>query len=159
VPHASKDRGSFWWRDLLKLCDTYRGIAKCSIGDGSSVLFWSDIWNDLLLQDKFPRLFSFAKDKLISVATFFNTPQMSELFIFHCLLKHGKNIKLFRLSSKEFKLQGKKKIVGSTFGGNLSIHPQSSIIFNSAAYNPQSLSFGFGIQSAQIRLGFFDGCS
>jgi hypothetical protein len=84
VLHASKDRGSFWWRDLLKLCDTYRGIAKCSIGDGSSVLFWSDIWNDLLLQDKFPRLFSFAKDKLISVATFFNTPQMSELFIFHC---------------------------------------------------------------------------
>jgi hypothetical protein len=62
------------------LCDTYRGIAKCSIGDGSTVLFWSDIWNDLLLQDKFPRLFSFAKDKLISVATFFNTTQMSELF-------------------------------------------------------------------------------
>jgi hypothetical protein len=80
VPHASKDRGSFWWRDLLKLCDTYRGIAKCSIGDGSTVLFWSDIWNDLLLQDKFPRLFSFAKDKLISVATFFNTTQMSKLF-------------------------------------------------------------------------------
>jgi hypothetical protein len=80
VSHASKDRGSFWWRDLLKLCDTYRGIAKCSIGDGSTILFWSDIWNDLLLQDKFPRLFSFAKDKLISVATFFNTTQMSKLF-------------------------------------------------------------------------------
>jgi hypothetical protein len=32
------------------------------------------------VQDKFPRLFSFAKDKLISVATFFNTTQMSELF-------------------------------------------------------------------------------
>jgi hypothetical protein len=21
IPHASKDRGSFWWRDILKLVD------------------------------------------------------------------------------------------------------------------------------------------
>jgi hypothetical protein len=80
VPHAGKDRGSFWWKDLLKLCDTYRGIAKCTVGDGTTVLFWSDIWNDLLLQDKFPRLFSCARNKLISVAKFLCTTQMDELF-------------------------------------------------------------------------------
>jgi hypothetical protein len=80
VPHASKDKGSFWWRDLLKLCDIYRGIAKCFVGDGTSVLFWSDIWNDLLLQDKFPRLYSFAKNKSISVASILNTAQMEDLF-------------------------------------------------------------------------------
>jgi hypothetical protein len=73
VPHASKYKGSFWWRDLLKLCDLYRGIVKCSMGDGTTVLFWVDIWNDLLMQDKFPRLFSFAKDKLISIAKFLST--------------------------------------------------------------------------------------
>jgi hypothetical protein len=80
VPHATKDRGSFWWRDLLKLCDIYRGIAKCSVGDGSTALFWSDIWNDHILQDKFPRLFSFAKDNLISVARFLSTKQMDKFF-------------------------------------------------------------------------------
>jgi hypothetical protein len=80
VPHATKDKGSFWWKDLVKLCDIYRGIAKCTVGDGTTVLFWSDIWNDHLLQDKFPRFFSFAKNKLISVAKFLGTTQMEELF-------------------------------------------------------------------------------
>jgi hypothetical protein len=61
VPHATKDKVSFWWKDLLKLCDIYIGIDKCSVGDGTTVLFWSDIWSDQLLQDKFPILFSFAK--------------------------------------------------------------------------------------------------
>ena len=39
VPHASTDKGSFWWRDLLKLCDHFRGVATCQIGDGTTVLF------------------------------------------------------------------------------------------------------------------------
>jgi hypothetical protein len=43
VPHAAKDRGSFWWKNLLKLCDIYRGITKCTIGDGTTILFWLDI--------------------------------------------------------------------------------------------------------------------
>jgi hypothetical protein len=40
VPHATTDRDSFWWRDVLKLCDLFRGIAKCNIGDGSTVFLW-----------------------------------------------------------------------------------------------------------------------
>jgi hypothetical protein len=43
-------------------------VAACTVGDGTSVLFWSDVWNGHLLQQKFPRLFSFAKNKNISVA-------------------------------------------------------------------------------------------
>jgi hypothetical protein len=80
VPHATKDKGSFWWKDLLKLCDIYRGISKCTVGDGTAVLFCSDIWNDLLLQDKFPRLFICKKNKSISVAKFLSTTQFSDLF-------------------------------------------------------------------------------
>jgi hypothetical protein len=38
------------------MTDEYRAVAKCKIGDGTTVLFWSDIWNDLLLEQKFPRL-------------------------------------------------------------------------------------------------------
>jgi hypothetical protein len=71
VPRASTDRGSFWWKDVLKLCDMFRGIAKCNIGDGSIVLFWSDLWNGNILESKFPRLYSFARNKNISVANFF----------------------------------------------------------------------------------------
>ena len=68
IPHASTNRGSFWWRDVLKLCDLFRGIANCKIGDRSTVLFWSDLWNDNVMQIKFPRLYSFAKNKNISVS-------------------------------------------------------------------------------------------
>jgi hypothetical protein len=49
IPHASREKGSFWWRDVLKLVDWFRGIAKCKVGDGTTVLFWEDIWNDHLL--------------------------------------------------------------------------------------------------------------
>jgi hypothetical protein len=49
IPHATGDRGSFWWKDLLHLCDKFRGIATCTMGDGSTVLFCLDVWNDHLL--------------------------------------------------------------------------------------------------------------
>jgi hypothetical protein len=49
IPHATTDRGSFWWKDLLKLCDAFRGIATCQVGNGTTVMLWSDVWNDLLL--------------------------------------------------------------------------------------------------------------
>ena len=39
VPHASREVGSFWWKDVLRLNVLYRGIAKCSLGNGSTVLF------------------------------------------------------------------------------------------------------------------------
>jgi hypothetical protein len=70
VPHATKDRGSFWWRDVLKLTDWFIGITKCKVGDRTTVLFWEDVWNDHLLQHRFPMLYSFAKNKSISVAQF-----------------------------------------------------------------------------------------
>ena len=70
IPHATADKGSFWWGDILKLCDLFRGIADYRIGDGSTVLFWSDLWNDNVMQVKFPRLYSFARNKRILVSQF-----------------------------------------------------------------------------------------
>jgi hypothetical protein len=43
VPHATKEKGSFWWRDVLKLVDHFRGIDACKIGDEKTILFWSDV--------------------------------------------------------------------------------------------------------------------
>ena len=80
VPHASTDKGSFWWRDILKLCDLFRGISRCTVGNGSTVLFWSDVWNNNLLQDKFPRLYSYAKNKKISVAKFLTSNTLDSQF-------------------------------------------------------------------------------
>lgn len=54
VPHVAADKGSFWWKDVLKLCDLFRGVTTCTIGDGQSILFWEDTWNNRLLKESFP---------------------------------------------------------------------------------------------------------
>jgi hypothetical protein len=63
LPQSAKYEGSFWWKDILKLCDLYRGIACCTVNDGKSVLFWHDLWNEKIRKDAYPRLYTFAKDK------------------------------------------------------------------------------------------------
>lgn len=37
--------GSFWWRDILKLLDKFKGMASVSVADGSSCLLWDDCWH------------------------------------------------------------------------------------------------------------------
>ena len=43
VPHASREVGSFWWKDVLRLNTLCRGIARCQVGDGTIVTFWEDL--------------------------------------------------------------------------------------------------------------------
>jgi hypothetical protein len=46
---------------------TFKRIASCSIATGDTALFWSDNWTPDVLMTRFPRLHSFAIDKLASV--------------------------------------------------------------------------------------------
>jgi hypothetical protein len=75
-----RDKGSFWWRYPLKLCDMYGGIAQCAIDNGSTVIFWLDIWNEHLLQQKYPMLYSYAKNKNTLVAQFLHNNIIEEQF-------------------------------------------------------------------------------
>lgn len=65
LPGQNKE-GSFWWKNVVKLLDKYKGIASAWVSDGSTVLFWMDTWNEQVLFLEFPQLFSFARNKLIS---------------------------------------------------------------------------------------------
>jgi hypothetical protein len=42
IPHAKKLCGSFWWRDVVRLVDNFRGVATVKHGKGDTFLFWSD---------------------------------------------------------------------------------------------------------------------
>jgi hypothetical protein len=92
TPHAFKFMGSFWWRDVLKLCDLFRGISNCKVGDGKNVLFWHDLWNDNIRRNKYPRLFTFAKNQSISVASFLTQENLTD--IFHLPLTEQANTEL-----------------------------------------------------------------
>ena len=50
------------------------------MGDKQSILFWEDTWNNRLLKQSFPRLYSFARNKNISVAKFLQNNDMQEQF-------------------------------------------------------------------------------
>ena len=72
--------GSFWWKANLKLIDNYKSLARCNIGDGKSAYFWTDLWHSHCLQDMFPHLFSFVKNKDATVHTFLQTEYLEDLF-------------------------------------------------------------------------------
>jgi len=80
VPHASREMGSFWWKDILRLNTIYRGIARCVIGNGATVTFWDDLWANEILSSKYPRIHSFAKDHNISVQKIMQIDDISEIF-------------------------------------------------------------------------------
>ena len=80
VPHAVTSCGSFWWKGIMKLADGYRQLTSCEVGNGSTVLFWSDNWKQHPLQETYPHLFSFAKDKLCSVKQALSLSEVSQAF-------------------------------------------------------------------------------
>lgn len=47
--------------------------------NGESVLFWFDCWNGAALENSTPELFSFAKNKMISVKKALEHEQLSDL--------------------------------------------------------------------------------
>jgi hypothetical protein len=54
-------KGSFWWKQILKLLTQYRGLAEASAKCGETILFWSDLWNSRIMSLTYPHLHSFAK--------------------------------------------------------------------------------------------------
>jgi hypothetical protein len=72
--------GSFWWKAHLKLIDLYKQMARCNLGNGNTVFFWTDLWNDNCLHQQFPHLITFVKRTDLSVAETINTEFLQDLF-------------------------------------------------------------------------------
>jgi hypothetical protein len=61
-------KGSFWWRDILKLLDKFKVMTRVEISIGKSRFLWDDLWGNEILMHEFPELFSFTKNKQIILA-------------------------------------------------------------------------------------------
>lgn len=55
-------KGSFWWKDISKLIQSFKGMAMVSIKDGKSCFLWSGTWNGQIYSQVYPELLSFAKN-------------------------------------------------------------------------------------------------
>ena len=73
-------QGSFWWKSILKLVPEFRQAAVPKIGSGNTIRFWFDSWNQGILKDRFPQLFSFSRQEQISVQKIKSLEDASEHF-------------------------------------------------------------------------------
>jgi hypothetical protein len=77
---AQERRGSFWWRDSLKLLEHFKGMASVIVQSGTTCFFWLDVWNDHLLSHDFPHLFSYVKDQKLTVLRVAQATNLSDIF-------------------------------------------------------------------------------
>jgi hypothetical protein len=61
-------KGSFWWRDILRLLEKFKGLATVTIDKGDTCFLWHDLCEGLVHSQVLPEFFSFAKAKNISVS-------------------------------------------------------------------------------------------
>jgi hypothetical protein len=80
VPHAAREVGSFWWKDVLRLNIIFRGFSRCELGNGSSVCFWDDLWSHSVLSQTYPRLASFVKNDDASVMDIMQEEDLDSIF-------------------------------------------------------------------------------
>jgi hypothetical protein len=68
LPTAQRPfRGSFWWRDILKVLEDFKKMARITVKNGSTCFLWLDNWNNGSRNLIYPKLFSFAKSQFISL--------------------------------------------------------------------------------------------
>jgi len=58
----------------------YGFITTCQLGDGSSIIFWKDVWAGESLEDMFPNIAHFVTDSDLSVKNVSEATSLSELF-------------------------------------------------------------------------------
>jgi hypothetical protein len=80
LPSSTTPRGSFWWRDVLKLLDKFKGMASVLVASGKACLFWDDVWNNQVRRIQYLKLHSFAKNKRISLNTACDAEAFHDLF-------------------------------------------------------------------------------
>jgi hypothetical protein len=73
-------KGSFWWRGVLKLLNTYKGITHAHLGSGDTILFWSDLWNGRILKQAYQQLFSFVINENVTIQTVMEQDDLQSLF-------------------------------------------------------------------------------
>lgn len=64
----------------ISLSSLFRRISQCSIGDGSTALFWDDSWSGSVLSQEYPRLLSYAKNARSLVRDVLNEEDFEDCF-------------------------------------------------------------------------------
>jgi hypothetical protein len=126
-------KGSFWWKDNLKLLNKFKSSTVITVENGQSCIFWTDNWRPISPATSAPELFFFAKNKFLSVNVVLNTDEISELF--HLSIS---NVALAQMQNLEgsiehLPLSAEKDIWGYIWG---STNFSSSRIYKQLTHHP-----------------------
>lgn len=90
----------------LKVTRQVQRNGKGADWDGNSCFLWDDLWDNEILSQKFPELFSFAKNKQIVFADGYAQPSLHNLF--HLPLSQKAHTQLLSLQNmfEEVDVQG-----------------------------------------------------
>lgn len=80
VPHLAREKGSFWWKDILRMHVKYRGIATCTPNKGDIVSFWDALIEGAVHSQSLPNLFQYAKNPKISFWKLRNADSLLDCF-------------------------------------------------------------------------------
>ena len=102
LPNTAR-KGSFWWKDILKLLDKFKGLASVTISDGRTCLLWWDLWEGQVCAQVNPELFSFAKMKNVTLQRVLSPIAIDHLF--HLPLSSEAYSQLLLLSERSDAIQ------------------------------------------------------
>jgi hypothetical protein len=80
VPHLTADKGSFWWKDILKLSEQFREIAHCLTGRGDTVSLWEDKLLQSTFSEAFPNLYTYIKSHGTSLKDCLASSNLLDMF-------------------------------------------------------------------------------
>jgi hypothetical protein len=73
-------RGSFWWKDILKLLDSFKEMARISVQNDSTCFLWLDLWGQNVCQQSYPELFSYDMSQYTTLRAATTTATFQDLF-------------------------------------------------------------------------------
>jgi hypothetical protein len=73
-------KGSFWWRDILRLLPKFKELASVVVHLGDTCFLWQDYWGGSNRRQTLPQHYSFAKNKNISVSKALWASDINQLF-------------------------------------------------------------------------------
>jgi hypothetical protein len=85
-------KGSFWWRSMLRMLNTYKGIAQAQLGLGDTILFWSDMWSERIIKLSYAQLHSFAINGKITVKAVMEQESLQDILHLKRLMSNSLNL-------------------------------------------------------------------
>jgi hypothetical protein len=106
----SRPKCSFWWKALLKLLTTFKGISMAHIQDGRTVLLCQDLWDSNIRSVLMPELFSYSSSSSCTVAQAASLENFYDIFQTPLSVEAYQQYYLLRQELQEMNLSQDKDI-------------------------------------------------